>query len=721
MTTATETTTHGGNGRGLALLEYPNWVAWREDPPDKPGDKLKKVPINPHTGNLGSSTDPASWGTLVQAKARAARDDLAGMGFVFTDSPFAGVDLDHCRDAATGAIEPWALEIIRELDSYSEVSPSGTGVHVFVKGDKPGGSCKLKRDGGGEIEIYDSGRYFTFTGDHLEGTPRTVEARPAELAALYWRLFPKPAETARPGPMPSTVGVDDQELIAKMTASKNGADIQALFDGDTSAHNGDDSGADQALCNHLAFWTGRDPVRMDRLFRTSGLMRDKWDSKRGATTYGWITIDTAIRDTQEVWTPGNGRAARQVDDQARGATVVDTAKPAQQTASPYTLAETIAVFKNYLYMPDPGPLCFDLGVVVANHFPGDAVWGLKVGAPGFGKTETLNGISGLQSVKAISTLTVPGLLSGTSKREKHKDARGGLLLEIGNFGIIALKDFGSILSMNRDARAELLAALREIYDGSLTRYVGSDGGRCLHWAGKVGIVGCTTPAIDHAHAVMQTLGERFVLYRMPEEGRGKRAQMALGRGKDEATMRAHIADAVTGLFASISIPDDFPAFTDQETKSLIALADLTATCRSAVIRDPYRREIELIPGAEVPTRLVVCLGKLYRAFMLIGMSQQEAWGLIKKVALDSMPQIRRNLLEILLQHDAGLETKLAAVAAGYPTETTRHALQDLACYNVLQRDPTGRADVWLLTDWTRKTWADAVFYEKSEDVTSVGE
>ena len=96
-------------------------------------------------------------------------------------------------------------------------------------------------------------------------------------------------------------------------------------------------------------------------------------------------------------------------------------------------------------------------------------------------------------------------------------AKGGLLREIGDRGLLVVKDFGSILSMYRDARAATLAALREIYDGHWTRIVGSDGGRVLHWEGQVGLVGAVTPALDSYHSVMAALGERFLLVRLLEE------------------------------------------------------------------------------------------------------------------------------------------------------------------------------------------------------------
>jgi hypothetical protein len=180
------------------------------------------------------------------------------------------------------------------------------------------------------------------------------------------------------------------------------------------------------------------------------------------------------------------------------------------------LARVVLSFERWLYLPDTSPLLALLGTVAANLLPGDPLWLMLVSPPGGGKTELLNAIDGLPNVHPAATLTEGALLSGTPGREREAGSKGGLLREIGDFGIILCKDFGSVLSMNRDARAAVLAGLREIYDGSWTRHVGTGGGRTLHWQGKVGLVGGCTPTIDRHHAVMGAMGERFLLFRLPE-------------------------------------------------------------------------------------------------------------------------------------------------------------------------------------------------------------
>ena len=155
------------------LTARAQWVAWRwERVPDKAGGgKWTKVPINPRTGAKASATDPTTWGPLAEALAFADALGLAGVGFVVTvDDPFTGIDLDDCRDPATGDVEPWAAAIVAAFDSYTEVTPTGTGLRIWIVGSVHGllGDGKMGRRRG-QVEVYSGKRYFTVTGHRLEG------------------------------------------------------------------------------------------------------------------------------------------------------------------------------------------------------------------------------------------------------------------------------------------------------------------------------------------------------------------------------------------------------------------------------------------------------------------------------------------------------------------------------------------------------------------------
>jgi len=163
------------------LKEQPNWVNWISP---KRNGKSTKIPVNPKTGGFAKSNDPSTWATFDEASSRYESDHVAGVGFVFTSSPFCGIDLDHCRDSETGVIKAWAKKIMRNVKTYAEVSPSGTGVHLICKGELPPGGRNS-----GRVEMYDTGRYFTVTGQHVEGTPLLISDAQKEIENLHKCIF----------------------------------------------------------------------------------------------------------------------------------------------------------------------------------------------------------------------------------------------------------------------------------------------------------------------------------------------------------------------------------------------------------------------------------------------------------------------------------------------------------------------------------------------------
>jgi hypothetical protein len=325
---------------------------------------------------------------------------------------------------------------------------------------------------------------------------------------------------------------------------------------------------------------------------------------------------------------------------------------------------------------------------------------------------------GHPDVHPTATLTEASLLSGTPKREHDKDAKGGLLRAISDFGIILCKDFGSVLNMNHDARAAVLAALREIYDGSWTRHVGTSGGLTLAWTGKVGLVAGVTPTIDRHHAVMGAMGDRFVLFRLPEVDSGEQARQAFAHAGHEKKMRHELATAVADLFA-LGLQKS-PDLTHDEIEQLVTLTTLTVKCRSAVERDGYTRDIELIPEAEAPTRLIVVLGRLLAGLDAIGVDRDQGWQIITKASLDSIPATRRAVMDTLIDADEPMETPKLAETLGYPTQTTRRALEDLTVHGVCRRVTRGSgktADTWELTEWAKERY-EACVSEKSSNARS---
>jgi putative DNA primase/helicase len=271
------------------------FVCWREE--DRDGD-ITKVPYSVH-GGRASSTNPKTWAPFEAAIAYAEEHSMSGVGFVFTeDDPYAGIDLDKCRDSETGEIDLWARKIVDALDSYTEVSPSGTGLHIFVKATLPGRNNRK-----GPVEMYESRRYFTLTGKHLDGTPTEIHERQDVLERLYQHVFEdeNPANETN-GYRPQTASLDagDEDLLELAMQAKNSEKFSRLWRGDTSDYGGDESRADLALCSLLAFWTDGDTKRMDHLFRRSGLMREKWNRH----DYRERTFNKVLEGRTEFYQPG---------------------------------------------------------------------------------------------------------------------------------------------------------------------------------------------------------------------------------------------------------------------------------------------------------------------------------------------------------------------------------------------------------------------------------
>jgi hypothetical protein len=256
--------------RGRA--QWLNWgYVW-----DPEREQWRKVPQNSRTGFRASTTNSDDWATFAQAHRRAERSNgRLGIGFVFSaNDPFAGVDLDNCRDPETGVIADWAVELIKPIRTYTEISVSGTGVHLYGMAHVGGG--RRSRYATGEAEIYDRDRYFVVTGDQLPGTPDDVAEAQAAVDALRATLFPAKSSPAPfNGSKPN--GLSDGDVIRLASEAANGDKFCRLFyNGDTSEYGGDASAADEALLCMFAFYT-RDPAQLESCFARGALAhRDKW-------------------------------------------------------------------------------------------------------------------------------------------------------------------------------------------------------------------------------------------------------------------------------------------------------------------------------------------------------------------------------------------------------------------------------------------------------------
>ena len=297
------------------LTDREQWVCWRY----KWGsnrDEWTKVPVDVNTGGFASSTDPDTWAPFASALAYHERDskDTDGVGFVVhEEDTVAGLDLDDCRDPETGELEEWAEDVLDSVPTYAEASPSGTGLRLFGVGFTPDGKTRADIEGGeGHLELYDTGRYLTTTGQRVDESPATVGQVNDQIDEIHSRYIAE--ETSDDGAEAaasdggtatesSTMGksandLTDTELIERAKNAKNGDKFRQLWNGNTGGYPSH-SEADLALCGMLAFWTGGDKRWMADLFSQSGLYRDKWDRQ----DYRERTIEKALEGKSEFYDP----------------------------------------------------------------------------------------------------------------------------------------------------------------------------------------------------------------------------------------------------------------------------------------------------------------------------------------------------------------------------------------------------------------------------------
>lgn len=315
------------------LKQRKQWVNYILYP--RSDGSYSKPPINSYTLKNGSSTDPEQWTDYQTASMKVGKTatfspkdapayvaPVNGTGLVIVGN-LCGIDLDHVVKNGK-IIAPFAEKLVQEFDTYTELSVSGTGLHLLMYADDltenisgkyhVDGDGRYKKDGEFVLEVYayprrSGGRYLTVTEKVFRDRPMRsgIGSMLRKVRNDYEEMKNERVETqyrsSSVGSLPPEEA--DEKVLEKAYRSKKGDEIRRLYEGDTSVCNGDHSGADQAFINHLAYWTNGNRLQMDRIFRNSGLMRPKWNQKRGSGTYGSMTIDKALqRFTQ--WTAGSG-------------------------------------------------------------------------------------------------------------------------------------------------------------------------------------------------------------------------------------------------------------------------------------------------------------------------------------------------------------------------------------------------------------------------------
>ena len=279
------------------IVQKGRFCCWRYEEQD---GRKTKVPYNPLTGQMARSNDAGSFADFKIASSATGYDGI-GIGIF---NGICAIDLDQCV-TDSGFYSGAAAEIVSLMHSYTEFSPSGNGLHILFRAD--GFQYDSKRyyimNHKAGIEVYVAGatkKYVTLTGHTCENYAFGDRAK--ELQILLDKFMCRPEVNAGNAINADNTDLSADEILKLAKSSRNGAAFYALYSGSQAGHLSQ-SEADMALCRHLAFWTGRDAHKMDALFRSSGLMRAKWDRAQSGSTYGAITIQKAIESCTEVYTP----------------------------------------------------------------------------------------------------------------------------------------------------------------------------------------------------------------------------------------------------------------------------------------------------------------------------------------------------------------------------------------------------------------------------------
>ncbi|MEV6323937.1 helix-turn-helix domain-containing protein [Nocardia sp. NPDC051787] len=583
--------------------------------------------------------------------------------------------------------------------SYGRTATPSGGGHEFVAalgvrsrdGVRPGLDVKAGVDGQGCGFVFlpptrkrskaeaDHGEVRTYEWVVEPELDRLAEDGPdddsgAAIANMVDELRPEPLADEPPGEHVeySTLTADQRERVDRyMTRTVDGIRDELRAAKNWTRGYRDEKGRGwEKLCSDAAYRLGQ-------------LAREHWNSLT-VEQAGTVLLDTAPRDYS--WTESNIREKWRLQRNRRPLKGLPTALADLRTeltvldAEPIGIEQARAVFRKWLGAEfDTGSLDVVLATLAVERLDGDPLWRLLVAGSGNAKTETVAAAEGAGACVTSTIRSEGALLSGTSRRERGHDATGGLLRKLGDRGVLVIKDVTTVLSMNRDGQAEVLAALREVYDGQWERNIGSDGGRSLKWTGRIAVIGAVTTAWDKAHTVVAAMGDRFVLVRTDSrKHRIAAGRRAIGNTGNEVAMRQELRNAVAGVLAGMNTEPM------TVTDILLAAANLVTVARTGVEFD-YRGDVIDAHNPEMPTRFAKQLTQVVRGAVAIGIGRDDALRLAIRCARDSMPPLRLAIIDYLAEHP-GASTSEVRKGIEKPRATVDRQLQALHVLGVVECD-----------------------------------
>lgn len=361
-----------------------------------------------------------------------------------------------------------------------------------------------------------------------------------------------------------------------------------------------------------------------------------------------------------------------------------------------TLDEVKKAYTDVFVLPDDRVLDLVFATMINMYVKTDPLWLLIVGAPSSGKSEVIQAFYKVPKVFEVSDITENSFLSGM------RDEQASLLHQIGKFGVIAMKDFTSILAYRAEKRENIMGQMRQIYDGYITKKTGT--GKNQQWRGKINLIGGVTEDIYIKEEEGASMGRRTILYKLPQQDRMQMLHAARTSRSNEAISikRERIQEAFAQFVQEQveALPEGRLTEIDSAASQvLLDLANFATSARTPINRDKFTREITFIHDAEMPIRvseqlhtLAEQLQQLHGGTLPPNM-QEPLW----KICFDSIPKIRFSLLKLMAEFDK-VSTKGAAIETNLSTATARRNLEDLDALKIIDREAIKGAnkDYWSL-------------------------
>jgi hypothetical protein len=379
-----------------------------------------------------------------------------------------------------------------------------------------------------------------------------------------------------------------------------------------------------------------------------------------------------------------------------------------------TIEELDEEFRKVFLIADKGVIKITMATIIANRLPLDPVWLMLVAGPSGSKSEIISSLDGLDFIHSISDLTVNTFASGQRSAGKETS----LLLKIGS-GMLAFKDFTSVLSKNKDARKEILGQLREIFDGSYVKRTGT--GEDISWSGKMGVIAGVTEVVYRFLEDLSAMGDRFILYTIEASDRIKASERNMEISSKKHELRQHLKSCVTNYIEyTISNLEDVDniEISAESKKDILAVADFATRARSAVLVDFKTGKVDFVPALESPMRMVQQIYSLASAFVAMKRASnntglkggspfhdidEEEKKILVKIAFDSIPRTRRDVLFLLATYKGGVRTAGIATKLNLPSDSVKKYLYEVNALELCSRKKFNGngGDRWVMSDHYR--------------------